>query len=488
MLCLITRPDSVVLEVEVDPKANGEEILNKICQKMGIIEVDYFGLQFTGSKGESLWMNLRNRISQQVDGLCPCRLRLRVKFFVEPHLILQEQTRHWFLLHVKEELLKGSLRLDAEQAVELSALLAQAEFGDYCQNTAKYCYSQIYTQDPTPSIIRRQAHFQTFDLEIRKVLYRGTRRWRALVRHRPNTRPYSWFLPSASMVWNGTQHGTLRDRSYSSGLDQRDSLSAQQTSHLLKGTFVTITYPVIQMATQSGRNVYVTITKDSGDSVVLLFKFLSPSAANGLYRAITEIHAFYRCDTVMSTVKMQYSRDFKGHLASLFLNESIDVGKRYIFDIQRTSKEVYDRTRRALFNAAGTGVSRGGADVSPGHSLQRRTEAERDERMCAGCRETDALKEKLQRLQEALTCALCCEREISAVFCPCGHVFCCYSCASQLQSCPVCRSDVERVQHVYLPTCTSLLSLGETKTTSCRQPTGPAISEDWASKENPCHM
>lgn len=60
---------------------------------MGIIEVDYFGLQFTGTKGEILWMNLRNRISQQVDCLSPCRLRLRVKFFVEPHLILQEQTR-----------------------------------------------------------------------------------------------------------------------------------------------------------------------------------------------------------------------------------------------------------------------------------------------------------------------------------------------------------------------------------------------------------
>lgn len=66
---------------------------SQICRKMGIIEVDYFGLQFTGTKGEILWMNLRNRISQQVDCLSPCRLRLRVKFFVEPHLILQEQTR-----------------------------------------------------------------------------------------------------------------------------------------------------------------------------------------------------------------------------------------------------------------------------------------------------------------------------------------------------------------------------------------------------------
>ncbi|XP_016139065.1 E3 ubiquitin-protein ligase MYLIP-B-like isoform X3 [Sinocyclocheilus grahami] len=404
MLCHITRPDSVVLEVEVDPKANGEDILNKICRKMGIIEVDYFGLQFTGTKREILWMNLRNRISQQVDCMSPCRLRLRVKFFVEPHLILQEQTRHLFLMHVKEELFKGSLRLDAEQAIELCALLAQAKFGDYNHNTANYCYSQIYGQDPS-----------------------------------------------------------------------RDTINK-------------IIYPVIQMATQSGRNVYVTITKDSGDSVVLLFKFISPSAANGLYRAITEIHAFYRCDTVMSTVKMQYSRDFKGHLASLFLNESIDLGKRYIFDIQRTSKEVYDCARRTLFKAGmavtGCGSPRDGCS----HSPLRQTKAEREERMCGGCRETCLLKEKLQRLQEALTCTLCCEQEINAAFCPCGHMFCCYNCAGQLQCCPVCRSDVYRVQHVYLPTCAILLSLAEAKTTTFSVPRGTAVSVDCGDKENTCQM
>lgn len=93
MLCYVTRPDAVLMEVEVEAKANGEDCLNQVCRRLGIIEVDYFGLQFTGSKGESLWLNLRNRISQQMDGLAPYRLKLRVKFFVEPHLILQEQTR-----------------------------------------------------------------------------------------------------------------------------------------------------------------------------------------------------------------------------------------------------------------------------------------------------------------------------------------------------------------------------------------------------------
>jgi len=47
MLCLITRPDSVVLEVEVDPKANGEDILNKVseltslgCESYSIIHIN----------------------------------------------------------------------------------------------------------------------------------------------------------------------------------------------------------------------------------------------------------------------------------------------------------------------------------------------------------------------------------------------------------------------------------------------------------------
>lgn len=55
-----------------------------------------------------------------------------------------------------------------------------------------------------------------------------------------------------------------------------------------------IAYPVFQMATHSGKNVNLTVSKDSGESVVLEFKLISSKAAKGLYRAITEIHAFYR--------------------------------------------------------------------------------------------------------------------------------------------------------------------------------------------------
>ncbi|CAM4633801.1 unnamed protein product [Leuciscus chuanchicus] len=439
MLCHVTRPDAVVMEIEVDAKANGEDCLNKVCRKLGIIEVDYFGLQFSGSKGENLWLNLRNRISQQMDNITPCRLRLRVKFFVEPHLILQEQTRHLFFMHVKEDLHRGHLRMCSEQAEELSALLAQAEFGDYNQNTAKYWYTELCPTEPSQATINSiiAKHKALEGLSQASVEYQA--------------------LQLVSLLEHyGVEWHWVRDaegQRLAIGVGPEGIAICREDFTLVNR----ISYPIIQIATQSGKTVYLTVTKETSDSVVLLFKLISNRAASGLYRAITETHAFYRCDTVTNAVMMQYSRDFKGHLASLFLNENINLGKKYVFDIRRTSKEVYDYARRALYNAGIVDLmSRPGERTPSSRSPSRDQEGALD---CGGCQQSRSLQEKLQKLREALLCMLCCEEEIDAAFCPCGHMVCCQNCATQLQSCPVCRSEVEHVQHVYLPTCTSLLNL-----------------------------
>lgn len=39
MLCHVTRPDSVVMEVEVDSKANGEDCLNKVGYSISIVVI-----------------------------------------------------------------------------------------------------------------------------------------------------------------------------------------------------------------------------------------------------------------------------------------------------------------------------------------------------------------------------------------------------------------------------------------------------------------
>ena len=139
MWCLVAQPNAtknadLVIEVRLGHKATGQECLSQVqqmqsfvfflmiqflyfksgmiglickqvCQKLGIIESDYFGLQFTTARKEEIWLNLRNEIRQEIhahpfrpsssDGGKPAaiRFRLRVKFWVPPHLILQETTR-----------------------------------------------------------------------------------------------------------------------------------------------------------------------------------------------------------------------------------------------------------------------------------------------------------------------------------------------------------------------------------------------------------
>lgn len=81
---------------------------------------------------------------------------------------------------------------------------------------------------------------------------------------------------------------------------------------------------------------------------VLEVKLDSSHVASSLYRALTEKHAFYSCETVRSAVTTQFIRDLKGTIVSIF-NEDSTLGKKYVFDIRRTCREVYDNARRALY-------------------------------------------------------------------------------------------------------------------------------------------
>lgn len=100
-----------------------------MCENLGISnESDYFGLKYIGNKGEELWLNLRNPIGN----VHPLRFALRVKFWVPPHLLLQESTRHQFYLHARLDLVEGRLlATDWNSAAKIIALIAQAEGGDY---------------------------------------------------------------------------------------------------------------------------------------------------------------------------------------------------------------------------------------------------------------------------------------------------------------------------------------------------------------------
>ena len=137
-------------------------------------------------------------------------------------------------------------------------------------------------------------------------------------------------------------------------------------------------------------------------------KFSSHRIAGAIYRALTEKHAFYSCETVRSAVTTQFIRDLKGTIISMF-NEDTEMGKRYVFDIQRTCREVYDNSRRILHQR---GIDVSGKPHYP--ALNEQTTS--DDKV-------DKTKTTLD-----LTCNICMDNEIDTLFSPCGHI-CCNICA-----------------------------------------------------------
>ncbi|XP_065332261.1 E3 ubiquitin-protein ligase MYLIP [Cloeon dipterum] len=443
MWCLVSQPNNVVLEVEVDAKAKGQQCLEKVCQCLGIgKEEDYFGLKYLSPKGEELWLNLRNQIDRQVPGP-PYRFALRVKFWVPPHLVLHDATRRQFFLHARLELLEGRLRIPAEcdTLARVIALLAQAEQPD---------------DDDVPSSLlglcaSGPAHLAQ-KIAAEKIKIKGMKQSAAEY----------WLLKEVSNFDTfGQEVFGARNRVGASkvvgvgpqGVGVLDVESGQMTN---------ILYTAIQRASSMRRSLHLVHLEGAGESVTRLeLKLDSSQAATGLYRCITEKHAFYSCETVRTAVTSQFIRDLKGTIVSIF-NEDTSLGKKYVFDIRRTCREVYDNARRALYQSEGTSSSSMEVDVPPEDDIIVNNSSSVASEKCSSpgscynnsCNSKSCKKsqEQLAGIMDAMLCCICMDSNIDVAFFPCRHAISCVGCASRCERCPLCRADIAEATPIYLPT------------------------------------
>ncbi|XP_031845564.2 E3 ubiquitin-protein ligase defense repressor 1 [Nomia melanderi] len=435
MWCLVSQANSVILEVQVDPKAIGQECLEKACDCLGISkECDYFGLKYQNAKGEELWLNLRNPIERQTGGgVAPLRFALRVKFWVPPHLLLQEATRHQFYLHSRLELVEGRLKVsDWGSVARLVALIAQADSGDYDALSPPHAlYSQCCQIQPTEPCEPKPQDFLHRIVQQHKEI-KGMKTSTAeywLLKEISNLDTFGQEMFHSKFGYNGVSmigvgpHGITVYRS-----------DDEETQN--------IPYTAIQSATSQRRMFHLVYLSLDGEETSLNFKLDSSQSASGLYRAITEKHAFYSCETVRSAVTAQFIRDLKGTIISIF-NEDSTLGKKYVFDIRRTCREVYDNARRALYCESAT--------VRLPEEKEKQI-LERHE--CAGDCEDPKCKESrecLARLLDAMLCRICMDRSLDTALFPCGHAVACLDCARRCERCPLCRADIDHCRTIYLP-------------------------------------
>lgn len=126
--------DNTTVECTLSSHSLGQECLNNVCQRLGLLQPQYFGLRFMSKKGTSWWVDLGRPLKKQLDKYAQenCSLYLGVMYFVsDVHLLHDEVTRYHYFLQLKSDIIEGKLQCSEEQIILFASYSLQAEFGDH---------------------------------------------------------------------------------------------------------------------------------------------------------------------------------------------------------------------------------------------------------------------------------------------------------------------------------------------------------------------
>ncbi|CAH1977579.1 unnamed protein product [Acanthoscelides obtectus] len=153
-LAQVTMLDGSVLDISIDRKAKGRELLDKVCEAINLIEKDYFGLTYPDRHDPRNWLDLEKRISKFMKAE-PWKLNFEVKFYPPDPAQLQEDiTRYHLCLQIRNDILSNRLPCSFVTHALLGSYLVQSELGDYDPDTMGKNYLRDFKFAPnqTPDL------------------------------------------------------------------------------------------------------------------------------------------------------------------------------------------------------------------------------------------------------------------------------------------------------------------------------------------------
>uniref|UniRef100_UPI00398EBB88 FERM, ARHGEF and pleckstrin domain-containing protein 2 isoform X2 n=1 Tax=Pristiophorus japonicus TaxID=55135 RepID=UPI00398EBB88 len=117
--------------------------MDEICQRLNLVESDYFGLEFCNSRGNEIWLESAKLIVKQVQRPKNTVFRLSVKFFPpDPGQLQEEYTRYLFALQIKRDLAENKIMCNENTSALIISHLLQSEIGD-CDGDLEYLKNNI---------------------------------------------------------------------------------------------------------------------------------------------------------------------------------------------------------------------------------------------------------------------------------------------------------------------------------------------------------
>jgi len=476
MWCFVSEPNGTIHELILPQESRGCDCLDMIANRINLVEKDYFGLRYINPSANEKWLNLRNKLTDQLTGRSPHRIRLVVKFFVKIQELQQPITRDLYYATLVQHIENKKIDIFKISLLDLAkiiALKAQIEFGDF-NAEALPDYSQlISTQRAWSQEI--QELVETEHLKLDMITSSEAKiEFIKMASECPDYGIESFKVQSACEKLDdlclNVRHDGLRIYS----VDADDTSCKGQERNLINF----IPYDEISTVSYKGKRFTIIHGDEKLDHSHSSFLLKKNHEAIKLFRTFTEYHSFFQCNTVKKSVVDKCTRTSIGRLYSIF-NSGTEKGKNFLFDVIRTRRQAYDRAwsilnapdkkRQSAFYHSERQFNRKSV-----YSLSKIDEA-LSESFAPACSKpktveftcvskeieiidnvqevidlsVEELRETVNTLIESKTCQVCMDADVSIAFCPCGHVVCCTDCAVLCRECPLCRTQITYAQRVF---------------------------------------
>jgi len=131
MQCKITLLDGSDYTLNVEKRARGHELFDKVCDHLNLLEKDYFGITYRDVENQKNWLDPSKELKKQIR-TGPWNFAFNVKFYPpDPSQLTEDITRYYLCLQLRDDVVSGRLPCSFATHTVLGSYTVQSELGDY---------------------------------------------------------------------------------------------------------------------------------------------------------------------------------------------------------------------------------------------------------------------------------------------------------------------------------------------------------------------
>ncbi|XP_068604910.1 band 4.1-like protein 3b isoform X3 [Brachionichthys hirsutus] len=131
MQCKVTLLDGSDYTLNVEKRARGQELFDKMCDHLNLLERDYFGITYRDVDNQKNWLGPCKELKKQIR-TGPWNFAFNVKFYPpDPSQLTEDITRYYLCLQLRDDVVSGRLPCSFATHTVLGSYTVQSELGDY---------------------------------------------------------------------------------------------------------------------------------------------------------------------------------------------------------------------------------------------------------------------------------------------------------------------------------------------------------------------